>query len=165
MPLTALLRLYLWIAFARVRHCGIFASTREATPHALLHNLNTTACCTRESCSHRELRNCPYISAEERVACERLAMAAGWLRRALASWSPDVPHALRLCASKGLGLDIGETTFFVSRTIVVSGARAGRMALWRERLFAAMARNAGDIADYFQLPAERVVELGARVEI
>ena len=44
-------------------------------------------------------------------------------------------------------------------------ARRSGMALWRERLFAAMARNAGNAADYFKLPANRVIELGTQVEI
>jgi KUP system potassium uptake protein len=41
----------------------------------------------------------------------------------------------------------------------------GGMALWRERLYAAMSRNARDAADYFRLPRNRVIELGAQVEI
>lgn len=58
-----------------------------------------------------------------------------------------------------------EPSFFLSRdTLVPVSADAG-MGLWREKLFAAMARNAGNAADYFHIPANRVIELGTRVEI
>jgi KUP system potassium uptake protein len=56
------------------------------------------------------------------------------------------------------------TSFFLSRETVVPTVRAG-MALWRERLFATMARNAGSAAAYFRLPPNRVIELGTQVEI
>ena len=62
-------------------------------------------------------------------------------------------------------LDVAQTTFFVSRTTVVPVAAGGGMACWRKRLFAVMARMAGDMVRYFNLPADRVVELGVRVEI
>jgi KUP system potassium uptake protein len=61
-----------------------------------------------------------------------------------------------------------ETSFFLSREkiVPVTGNVGGTgMALWRERMFAAMARNAGNITDYFNIPTNRVIELGTRVEI
>ena len=51
-----------------------------------------------------------------------------------------------------------------TNAIVPVAGREG-MALWRERMFAAMARNAGNVTDYFNIPTNRVVELGTRVEI
>ena len=58
------------------------------------------------------------------------------------------------------------TSFFLSReTVVPVAALPNGMALWRERLFAAMARNAGNAADYFKLPANRVIELGTKIVI
>jgi KUP system potassium uptake protein len=66
----------------------------------------------------------------------------------------------------GLDFDMMRTSFFLSReTVVPAGMSAGEMALWRERLFAMLARNAGNAADYFKLPANRVIELGTKVEI
>ena len=76
----------------------------------------------------------------------------------------DVPKAMELCESSGLQFNLMETSFFISRDTIVPTPGDG-MALWRERLFASMARNAGNAADYFGLPANRVVELGAQVEI
>jgi KUP system potassium uptake protein len=59
-----------------------------------------------------------------------------------------------------------QTSFFLSRETVIPTARAGEgMALWRERLFAAMARNAGSPVEYFNIPANRVIELGTQIEI
>ncbi len=58
-----------------------------------------------------------------------------------------------------------ETSFFVSRQKIVPTEQVGGMALWRDRLFAAMARNAGDVTDYFNIPTNRVIELGTRVQL
>jgi KUP system potassium uptake protein len=59
-----------------------------------------------------------------------------------------------------------ETSFFLSRELIVPVEKgAGGMALWRDRMFAAMARNAGNITDYFNIPTNRVIELGTRVQI
>jgi KUP system potassium uptake protein len=68
----------------------------------------------------------------------------------------------------GFDFNLMETSFFLSRQkiVPVHGAQNGRgMALWRERVFAAMARNAGNVTDYFNIPTNRVIELGSRIEI
>jgi KUP system potassium uptake protein len=79
---------------------------------------------------------------------------------------PDVIRALEVCGALGLEFDMMQTSFFLSRQQVVP-APGGilHMARWRERMFSAMARNAGNITDYFNIPSNRVVELGTRVEI
>jgi len=73
--------------------------------------------------------------------------------------------ALELCAPHGLAFDPMDVSYFLSRETIVPVGAAGGMALWRERIFAALARNAGSITDYFNVPANRVVELGTQVEI
>jgi KUP system potassium uptake protein len=78
---------------------------------------------------------------------------------------PNVPHSLELCMAKGLSFSPMETSYFLSRQRLVPGVGPGRMAGWRERVFAAMVRNAADSADYFKLPTNRVAELGAQIEI
>ena len=79
---------------------------------------------------------------------------------------PDVMRALELCGALGLEFDLMQTSFFLSRQqIVPGGRRRSAMARWRERMFAAMARNAGNVTDYFNIPTNRVIELGTRVEI
>ena len=65
----------------------------------------------------------------------------------------------------GLEIDFMDTSFFLSRQTIVPVPGRGGMAFWRERLFAAMARNAGSVTDFFNIPANRAVELGTRVEI
>jgi KUP system potassium uptake protein len=58
-----------------------------------------------------------------------------------------------------------QVTYFLSREKIVPGASESGLARWRDRIFAAMARNAGSITDFFNIPTNRVVELGTRVEI
>jgi hypothetical protein len=77
---------------------------------------------------------------------------------------PDVPEALQLLAGRGIVLDDMETSYFLSRDSVVPTFARG-MWLWREKLFASMHRNAAAAADFLYLPANRIVELGSKVEI
>jgi KUP system potassium uptake protein len=58
-----------------------------------------------------------------------------------------------------------ETSFFLSRELIAASEGGAGMARWRDRLFATMARNAGSVTDYFNIPNNRVIELGTRVEI
>ena len=77
-----------------------------------------------------------------------------------------MPDILALCKPLGLNCREAETTFFLSReTLIPSVAIPGGMALWRERLFATMARNAGSAVEYLNIPTNRVIELGTQVEI
>jgi KUP system potassium uptake protein len=79
---------------------------------------------------------------------------------------PDVMRALEVCGALGLEFDMMQTSFFLSRQQVVPATGGpSTMWRWRERMFAAMARNAGNITDYFNIPTNRVIELGTRVEI
>jgi KUP system potassium uptake protein len=77
---------------------------------------------------------------------------------------PDVPEALKLLKAHGVHLDDMETSYFLSRDIVIPTIGSG-MAPWREKLFAGMHRNAAGAADFLSLPTNRVVELGSKVEI
>jgi KUP system potassium uptake protein len=77
---------------------------------------------------------------------------------------PDVPEALRLLTARGITVDDMDTSYFLSRDIVIPSIGGG-MALWREKLFVSMHRNAAAAADFLRLPANRVVELGAKVSI
>ena len=77
---------------------------------------------------------------------------------------PDIPAALELCASSGLKFNTMETSYFLSRQTLVP--KLGKdMALWREKLFALMSRNSASAISFFKLPANRVVELGTRIEL
>jgi len=63
-----------------------------------------------------------------------------------------------------LKFDLMDTSFFLARDTVVPSKLPG-MAMWRERLFAWMFQNAAKPSDFFQIPTNRVVELGAKIEI
>ncbi|MES2149671.1 MAG: potassium transporter Kup [Pseudomonadota bacterium] len=77
---------------------------------------------------------------------------------------PDIPKVLAQCEHHGLPFEMMETSFFIARQTVIS-APGGGMAPWREHLYVAMSRNARGAADYYQIPTNRVIELGTQVEI
>ncbi len=152
----------------RVPGTAVFLTAQpDATPHALLHSLkHYKVLHERVVLLTVEFRDVPWVPFEERVVCERLGhncwrvrVRYGFMNR------PDVTQALELCGALGLDFNLMETSFFLSREKLVPVAGAPGMALWRDRVFAAMARNAGSLTDYFNIPTNRVVELGTRVEI
>jgi KUP system potassium uptake protein len=138
----------------------------DITPNSLLHSLkHYKVLHERVVFLTVEFLEVPTVSREERATierldadCYRLYARFGFMDR------PDAIEALEAARAKGLALDLMDTSFFLSRERIIPAAGDGGMVLWRERLFAAMARNAGNIADYFNIPTNRVVELGTRVE-
>ena len=75
---------------------------------------------------------------------------------------PDIPAALALCAEAGLAVEMMDTSFFLGRETLIP--RIGsEMAFWREKLYVAMFRNASSATAFFNIPSNRVVELGAQV--
>jgi KUP system potassium uptake protein len=152
----------------RVPGSAVFlTSTPDATPHALLHSLKHYKVLHEQNVFLTvEFRDVPAVPDAERVACERLGRDC-WRVRVRYGFMdrPDVGLALEMCGPFGLQVDPMELSYFLSREKVVPGAAEGGMALWRDRVFAAMARNAGSITDFFNIPTSRVVELGTRVEI
>jgi len=152
----------------RVLGTAIFlTATPDATPHALLHNLNHNKVLhERVVFLTVEVRDVPWVPFEDRVVCERLGNGCWRVRVRYGFMNrPDVTTALDLCAPLGLKFEPMETSFFVSRQKIVATEGGIGMALWRDRLFAMMARNAGDVTDYFNIPTNRVIELGTRVQI
>jgi KUP system potassium uptake protein len=152
----------------RVPGTAVFlTATPDSTPHALLHSLkHFQTLHERVVFLTIEFREVPWIPFEERVICEkmrancwRVRVRYGFMNRA------DVTRALEHCGAFGLVVDAMQTSYFVSRQRVVPAPGPGGMAFWRERLFATMARNAGNVTDYFNIPANQVVELGSRVQM
>ena len=76
----------------------------------------------------------------------------------------DVPAALKGVTMCGEPFEMMKTSFFLSRQTLIASAKPG-MAIWREKLFAWMLRNAASAMEFFRLPSNRVVELGSQVEI
>jgi KUP system potassium uptake protein len=152
----------------RVPGTAVFlTATPDATPHALLHNLNHNKVLhERIIFLTVETRDVPWVQFDERVVLERLGHGCWRVRVRYGFMNrPDVTRALELCGMLGLEFDLMQTSFFLSREkIVPATGGASTMARWREHMFSAMARNAGNITDYFNIPTNRVIELGTRVE-
>jgi KUP system potassium uptake protein len=167
-PLAPFLKSLLRDPPQRVPGTAIYLTANaDMTPHALLHTLkHFQALQQRVVFLTVEVRDVPWVSFQQRVSCEplgedawRVRVRYGFMNR------PDVPQALELCGAHGLDVDPQQASYFVSRQNIVPVRRPGGMAFWRERLFAAMARNAGNVSAYFAIPDNRVVELGTRVLI
>jgi KUP system potassium uptake protein len=137
----------------------------DGVPHALLHNLLHNKV-LHERVLFLTVRNLSIPRAEgERLrvhalghACYQIDLFYGFQE------NRDIPAALAELDTNGRPFQMMETSFFISRQNVLPRTGGG-MALWREHLFATMARNARDAADYYQIPANRVIELGTQVEI
>ncbi len=142
------------------------AGSSDGTPLALLHNLKHNKVLHKRIVFLTiQVAEDPRVPAEERVEVERLPHGF-WRVRARFGFfeEPNVPVVLELARAHGLEFKETETTFFLSRETIIASRNPG-MALWRERLFAVMARNAQSATAFFHLPANRVVELGMQVEI
>jgi KUP system potassium uptake protein len=143
-----------------------FRAEGDGVPHAMLHNLLHNKVLHERTVFLTVFNaDIPTIPAAERVKVERLGQECYQVNVYYGFKDErDIPLALDLCKDAGLAFEMMETSFFISRQNVIATVGSG-MALWREALFAAMSRNARDAADYFRVPPNRVVELGAQVEI
>jgi KUP system potassium uptake protein len=151
----------------RVSGTAIFmARDADATPAALLHNLK------HNKVLHEQVvlltvvtEQVPQVPKEDRV--ELVDMTKGFYK-AIAHYGfmqyPGVPDVLDSLRAQGLDLDLMRTSFFLSRETLIPSKRPG-MALWREKLFALMSRNALRPTDFFRIPVNRVVELGMQVKL
>ena len=78
--------------------------------------------------------------------------------------TPHVPRLLAVCLAQGLAVDLDDTSYFLGReTLLTSGS--SRMPRWRKALFAFLSRNARSATAFYGLPPNRVVELGAQIEL
>ena len=154
-------------SLTRAKRVAVYAVADAGTvPQALLHNLkHNQVLHERNVIVTVRFHDVPWIAADNCAQTEslgrgfwRVTLNFGFMN------TPDVPKALKLCAAQGLPIPPFETSYFLSRETIVPTGSAG-LAVWRERLFAAMSRNAGSVAGYFRLPDNAVVELGTRVQI
>jgi len=107
----------------------------------------------------------PYIAESEQVRVEHLGDDCYQMNVRYGFKNlPDIPAALELAKAQGLEFEMMETSFFIARQTVVANPTRG-MALWREHIFVTMSRHARGAADYYQIPSNRVIELGTKVEI
>ena len=151
----------------RVAGTAVFmTSTPEGVPHALLHNLkHNRVLHERVILLTVKVTDMPFFPEADRFLHEdlgegfhRVILRYGFME------SPDIPAALKSFHECDGEFRMMETSFFLSRQTLLASARPG-MALWREKLFAWMLRNAESAMEFFRLPTNRVVELGSQIEI
>jgi len=151
----------------RVPGTAVFLTANlDAVPHALLHNLkHNKVLHERNVLLTVEVLETPTAEHEERVTVEHLDdnFYKVTLRFGFAE-DPDVPEAMDAIQACGLPFEVMDTTFFLSRESIVATDRPG-MARWRDKLFVFMQRNATPATAFFQIPGNRLVELGTQVEI
>jgi KUP system potassium uptake protein len=151
----------------RVAGTAVFLSSEPGlTPNALMHNLKHNKVLHEHNLfvtvKHHEV---PWVGFDKRIQmdsmghdCWQVVLHFGFKN------DPDVPEALKLLENRGIPLPEMDTSYFLSRDIVIPTFAHG-MSMWREKLFASMHRNASAAADFLNLPSNRIVELGAKVEI
>ncbi|EJM65553.1 KUP system potassium uptake protein [Pseudomonas sp. ADAK2 TE3594] len=151
----------------RVQGTAVFLTARpDAVPHALLHNL------LHNQVLHEQVvlltvvyEDIPRVPPQRRFDVD--SYGEGFFRVILHfgfTDEPDVPEALKLCHLDDLNFSPMRTTYFLSRETVIASKLEG-MARWREALFAFMLKNANGNLRFFNLPLNRVIELGTQVEM
>ena len=152
----------------RVPGTAVFMTAdKTVVPHALMHNLkHNKVLHERNVLLTVDTLNVPYAPKDKRLKIEsigndfyRVVIRFGFME------TPDVPLALmRSCDKGGIHFDPMDTTYFASRETIVASAHRG-MPIWRDKLFALMHRNAAPATGFFRIPGNRLVELGAQVQI
>ncbi|HYD33998.1 MAG TPA: potassium transporter Kup [Methylophilaceae bacterium] len=138
----------------------------DGVPHSLLHNLkHNKVLHDRVVLLTVKIEDIPHTEHEDRVKVEDLTHG---FYRVLIHYGfkdePDVPGELDRCREMGLDLDTMSTSFFIGKESLIATPDSD-MAYWREKLFVGMFRNADSITNHFNLPPNRVVELGAQVTL
>ena len=146
---------------------AIFLTSQgDLAPVALMHNLKHNKVLHEKNVILTvATSDRPRVADEDRVAVEslgpdfsRVTVTYGFMEQ------PNVPAALAACRRQGLRFDIMATSFFLGRRSVLPGREPG-MALWRDKLFIYLLRNAANPTDFYQIPPGRVVEMGAQVTV
>jgi KUP system potassium uptake protein len=151
----------------RVPGTAIFLTANvHGVPSALLHNLkHNKVLHERNILLTVETLDAPTAQYGERTEITalghefyRLIVRFGFAE------DPHIPQALQSCEAKGLGFDMMDTTFFLSRESIIATDRPG-MPLWRDKIFVYLVRNASSATAFFRIPGNRLIELGTQVEI
>lgn len=153
----------------RVPGTAVFLNTAiDLTPHALLHSLKHYNVLHEHNVFMTlQFLDVPWVNFEDRVICEKLgnncwrvSVRYGFMNR------PDVCSALELCGPAGLLVDPLQVSYFLSREKIVPSSNANQgLGHLRQLIFTTMARNAGSATDFFNIPTNRVVELGTRIQL
>jgi KUP system potassium uptake protein len=151
----------------RVPGTAIFMTAQTTgTPAALIHNLRYNKM-LHEHVVVLTVATVPtpHVALDQRVTVTAMGASIYNARIQYGFMEdPDVPEVLGHLRAAGVPIDENDVTFFLGRETIVVGRRKG-MAVWREKLFVLMSRNAVRATAFFKLPPERVVELGVQVEM
>ncbi|WP_163997420.1 potassium transporter Kup [Pyxidicoccus caerfyrddinensis] len=151
----------------RVPGTAIFMTGNpEIAPSAMLHNLKHNKVLHEQTLLLTiSTEDVPHVPSAERVTVENLPMG---MRRITARYGfmddPSIPDILKRCREAGLPFNVMSTSFFLGRETLIVSRNPG-MARWREAVFVWMSRNARSATAFFRIPPNRVVELGAQVEL
>jgi KUP system potassium uptake protein len=151
----------------RVQGTAIFMTPNPTVvPHALLHNLKHNKVLHEQVVlTTVKIHDIPHVEEAGRLLVEHLSHG---FHRVTVNYGfkdePDLPREFGLCAQHGLQLEMMDTSFFIGKETLIP-KRDSEMAFWREKLFITMFRNADSVTNYFKLPPNRVVELGAQVTL
>jgi len=154
-------------AEARVSGTAVFLSAQtDYVPVTLLHNLKHNKVLHETVLLVRVItENIPRVDRRHRLTVHELGQGFWQIEVHFGfAETPNVPRALRRLTIPGIDFDTATTSFFVGRANIKSTSRPG-MARWRERLFAALARIATRPTEFFRIPPNRVIELGAEIDI
>ena len=141
--------------------------TPNIVPHAMLHNIKHNKVLHERNIMVTVItRDIPFVSSQERSSVEKLDVR--FYRITLYYGfkdQPNIPQALEMAyAELGFEYDLMQISFFISRERIISTVGDG-MAPWREKLFISMQRNTSPVSDFYQIPTNRVVELGSQIQI
>ena len=151
----------------RVPGTAIFlTSDPEVAPSALMHNLkHNKVLHERVLLMSVKTEDTPRVISSSRYEIEKIS---GDFTRVVLHFgymeSPRIPNALAAMRKAGLKYDIMTTSFFLGRRTIKASANSG-MPLWQDHLFIAMSKQAANATDFFSIPSDRVVELGAQVTV
>ncbi len=151
----------------RVPGCAVFmASQREGIPQVMLHHVKHNKVLHKQIILLSiETIGAPWVPSAE--AIEMRELGSGFWRVAIKvgfMQEPRVPRFLARCAEQGLPWEANDTTYYMGRqTLLVTGK--SRMARWRKVLFSFLSRNSRPPTAFFDLPPNRVVELGMQIEL
>jgi KUP system potassium uptake protein len=166
-PLDDLVRILEKKPPQRVAGTAVFlTSDPKSAPTALLHSLKHYKVLHEKNVILSvETTHTPRVDSEKRV---RIVPVGSTFLRVLLRFgymeTPNIPRALAIARKLGWQFDIMSTSFFLSRRSIRPATHSG-MPRWQDRLFITLARSANDATDYFQIPTDRVVEVGTQVTV
>jgi KUP system potassium uptake protein len=167
MPLAAFLETCEMTAEERVSGTAIFLTSRtDYVPATLMQNLKHNKVLHRTILLARvATENVPLIAGPDRIKARDLGHGFWQIDAHFGfAQTPNLPRELRRAEIKGLDLDLDKVSYFIGRANIKSTPRSG-MARWRERLYIALTRVATRSPEFFRIPPDQVIELGAQVEI